>query len=202
MTPDIESETFRSPHLMNPRDSALLIIDFQEKLVPKIINYLTIQWNLKRLIAGANILGVRTVATEQYPHGLGPTAIPIRAALDAVGVGPLPSKTMFSCRECVSALSSLKQQGIEKILLAGIETHVCVAQTGLDLMADGFSVYLALDAVGSRNQLDHETAIRRLENSGAIPTTTEAVLFEWCERAGSESFKQISQLVRQTLVEG
>jgi nicotinamidase-related amidase len=188
----------RSSQLMNARDSALLIIDFQEKLVPKILDGERIEWNILRLIAGAQVLGVTTLATEQYPQGLGRTVAPVLDALAAGGVNQVPSKTMFSCRECAAEISSLTQQGIYKILLVGIETHVCVAQTAFDLIADGFSVYLAIDAIGSRGRLDHETAIRRLENAGAIPTTTEAALFEWCEQAGSDSFRQISQLVRQS----
>jgi isochorismate hydrolase len=137
------------------------------------------------------------MATEQYPQGLGKTVPPILAALHGAGLEQLPAKTMFSCRECVAAIAELKAAGIQNVLLAGIETHVCVAQTGFDLLADGFSVFLAVDAIGSRQSLDHEIAVRRLENAGANPTTTEAALFEWCERAGSESFKRISKLVRQ-----
>lgn len=190
--------TFRSQHMMNCSDSALLIIDFQAKLVPMIQGHERIQWNIRRLIDGAIALGVHISATEQYPQGLGRTVQPILEALANAGVAELPAKTMFSCRELSTAIAELRSAGIRKVLLAGIETHVCVAQTGFDFLADGFSVYLAIDAIGSRHPLDHETAIRRLENAGATPTTTEAALFEWCERAGTESFKRISQLVRQT----
>lgn len=198
MNTDPHDLPFRSPHLMNVHDSALVIIDFQEKLVPKISGFQRIEWNLQRLINAANILRVPIRVTEQYPQGLGKTVSTILDVLGSVPTDPIPAKTMFSCRECIREFASLKAQGVYKILLSGIETHVCVAQTAFDLMADGFSVYLALDAIGSRGQLDHETAIRRMENAGAIPTTTEAALFEWCEKAGSESFKQISQLVRQS----
>jgi nicotinamidase-related amidase len=192
------SLTFRSQHLMNCSDTCLLVIDFQEKLVPSVFEHERIQWNIGRLIQGAQVLGLKVLATEQYPQGLGQTVAPISDSLAAAGVTQIPEKTMFSCRECANAIAGLKLAGLHKVLLVGIETHVCVAQTGFDLMADGFSVYLAVDAIGSRNRLDHEIAIRRLENGGATPTTTEAALFEWCEKAGSELFKRISQLVRQT----
>ena len=92
----------------------------------------------------------------------------------------------------------LVDKGIFKIVLAGIETHVCVLQTALDLLADGFRVYLTVDALGARGRLDHETALRRLESSGAVLTTTETVLFEWCEQAGTDEFRQISSLVKQS----
>jgi nicotinamidase-related amidase len=87
------------------------------------------------------------------------------------------------------------------VLVAGIEAHVCVQQTVLDLLAEGFRVYVAADAIGSRHAIDLDIALRRLEASGAVLTTTEAALFEWCEVAGTPEFKQISALVRETLAE-
>jgi isochorismate hydrolase len=83
------------------------------------------------------------------------------------------------------------------VLLCGIETHVCVGQTALDLLAAGFRVYIAVDAVAARSTLDHETALRRMESSGAVLTTTEAALFEWCIRAGTPEFRQISALAKE-----
>lgn len=188
----------RSPLLMNPQDTALVVIDVQQKLLPHILQHRRIQWNIERLIAGAGLLGVSLLATEQYPQGLGETVPELKKALQAVGVQKATEKLMFSCRQCQSEIAHLLEAGISKVLLTGIETHVCVAQTGLDLMAAGFNVFIAVDAVGSRFALDHETAIRRLENSGAIATTTEAALFEWCEVSGTDTFKEISQLIRQT----
>ena len=191
------AETFRSPLLMNAHDSALVIVDVQEKLVPHIYSHEKIVWNIGRLIAGAQVLDVQTVATEQYPQGLGETVDSIRQPLEKGGFKRIPEKMMFSCRECDATFAQLNKQGIYNLLLTGIETHVCVAQSALDLIAAGFAVYICVDAVGTRNQIDHQTALRRLENSGAFLTTTEAVLFEWCEKAGSTKFKQISQLVRE-----
>lgn len=186
---------FRSPQLMNANDTAVVIIDVQQKLIPLIENHPRIIANINRLIAGASILGLKIVATEQYPKGLGATVADVKDKLTAVGVEAIPEKLMFSCRECAEMLSTLAEQGVTKLLLSGIESHVCVAQTALDCLAAGFSVYVCVDAVGSRALIDHQTALRRLENSGVIPTTTEAALFEWCERAGSDKFKAISKLV-------
>ena len=87
--------------------------------------------------------------------------------------------------------------GIEKILVVGIESHVCIQQTVLDLLSQGFSLFVAVDAVGSQNLEDRDYALRRMESSGATLTTTEACLFEWCETSEAEEFKQISQLAKE-----
>ena len=183
----------RSFQLMNPANAALLVVDVQEKLVPAIVNHPRLVWNICRLIDGAKLLGVNVLATEQYPKGLGPTVSAIRSRLPE-----LPEKTMFSCRECANQIMPLRDAGIEHLLVTGIETHVCVQQSTLDLMAMGFNVLLAVDALGSRAEFDHVTALERMQNCGASVTTTEAALFEWCESASHPQFKAISQLVRQT----
>jgi nicotinamidase-related amidase len=92
----------------------------------------------------------------------------------------------------------LEQKGIAKVLIAGIETHVCVQQTALDLLAAGWSVFVAVDAAGSRFEIDHVTALDRMNSAGATLTTTESALFEWCRVAGTPEFKQISKLARES----
>jgi nicotinamidase-related amidase len=177
---------------MSPDDTALLVIDVQEKLIGLLPEHERIVWNVRRLIDGARILGVALAATEQYPRGLG------RLVADLAGRLPPPvEKIEFSCRGCDEVWTSLRERGVHKILVAGIETHVCVGQTVHDLLADGYRVYVPVDAVGARFAVDHETALRRMESAGATLTTTEAALFEWCERAGTDPFKQISALVRE-----
>ena len=182
----------RSPELMSSNDTAILVVDVQEKLTPLIPGRQRIVWNIRRLIDGANILGVPVVATEQYPKGLGPTVPELAKHLEN-----RPEKLLFSCRECGQIFAPLTERGIHKILVVGIESHVCVQQTVLDLLATGLRVYVAVDAIGARYSIDHETALRRMDASGAVLTTTEAALFEWCEAAGTPQFKQISQLVRE-----
>jgi nicotinamidase-related amidase len=182
----------RSPELMNRDDSALLVVDMQAKLLPLIPGHARIIWNNRRLIDGAKILGVPFAATEQYPQGLGPTTPELAGLLSSI-----PAKTAFSCGECGEIFTAWRDRGIWKILVCGIETHVCVGQTVLDLLGEGFNVYVAADAVGARGQIDHDIALRRMDSAGATLTTTEAALFEWCGRAGSPEFKQISQLVRE-----
>ena len=186
----------RSLSLMSCHNSALLVIDVQEKLIPHIPDHPRIVWNIGRLIQAAGVLSVPVVASEQYPQGLGPTVPEIARHL-----GPTPSKLSFSaggCPELLARLRELMASGTHKLLVCGIEAHVCVMQTALDLMADGFDVYVAVDAVGSRYAVDYQTALGRLDSAGATLTTSEAALFEWCQQAGTPQFKQISQLARQT----
>jgi nicotinamidase-related amidase len=182
----------RSPEQMCVGDTALLVVDVQEKLIPAIADHERIVWNIGRLIDGAKILGVPVGATEQYPQGLGPTVPELARRL-----GEVPSKLTFSCGGCPSLFQLWQDRGIFKVLVCGVECHVCVQQTVLDLLAAGWRVYIAVDAVGSRHEVDYRTALARMDSSGAVLTTTEAALFEWCDAAGTPEFKQISQLVRQ-----
>lgn len=182
----------RSPELMSRDDTAVLVVDVQEKLVPVIADSRRVVWNIGRLIDGANLLGLPVAATEQYPRGLGHTVTELAARLSDI-----PEKLTFSCRECAEIFQRFQQQGRYKILVAGIEAHVCVQQTVLDLLGEGFRVFVAADAIGSRFALDETMAVRRMESAGATITTTEAALFEWCEVAGTPEFKAISRLVQE-----
>ncbi|MHB8902042.1 MAG: hydrolase [Thermoguttaceae bacterium] len=184
----------RSSELMSVGETALLVVDVQEKLVPAIADHRRVVFNTRRLIDGAKILAVPVVATEQYPKGLGPTVPELAGRL-----GPVSDKLAFSCCACQEMFAGLRQQGVHKILVAGIEAHVCVQQTVLDLLGDGWRVYVAVDAVGSRSLLDRDTALRRMDSAGAVLTTTEAALFEWCQVAGTPQFKEISRLVREEM---
>lgn len=181
-----------SPELMSRGDTALLVVDVQERLVPAIADSARVVWNVRRLIDGAKTLGLPVVATEQYPKGLGATVPELAERL-----GPVPSKLTFSCGGCPELFEDLRSRNICKILVCGIETHVCVQQTVLDLLADGWRVYVAADAVGSRFETDCRIALGRMDSAGATITTTEAAIFEWCEIAGTPEFKQISQLARE-----
>jgi len=182
----------RSPELMSADDTALLVVDVQGKLVTLVPGHRRIVWNIRRLIDAADAFGVAKSATEQYPQGLGPTVPELAAKL-----GDIPAKTTFSCGECGDLFRGWAERGIGKILLCGIEAHVCVQQTAFDLMAHGFRTYLAVDAVGSRFAVDYETALRRMDSAGVTLTTTEAAMFEWCGRSGTPAFKQISALVKE-----
>ena len=186
----------RSPLLLGKDDSALLIVDVQTKLVNLIEGNQRLVWNNRRLVDAAGIFEIPILATEQYPQGLGGTVPDLAARLNSVC-----AKTRFSCGECEELFSELMSAGRRKIVIAGIESHVCVMQTALDLLTAGFEIYVVVDAIGSRFTLDHQTAIRRMELAGAFLTTTESVMFEWCEASGTKEFKLISALVRESLDE-
>jgi len=185
-----------SPELMSPKDTGLLVVDVQEKLLAAIPAGRRIVWNVRRLIDGAKILGLPVAATEQYPKGLGATAAELAQRLNSI-----PSKLTFSCGGCPEIFRDFQARGVRKILLTGVETHVCVEQTAFDLLSDGWSVLVAVDAVGSRFEIDYRTALQRMDSAGATLTTTEAALFEWCRVAGTPEFKQISRLAQESAPE-
>jgi nicotinamidase-related amidase len=178
---------------MDRQDTGLLVVDVQEKLIDLIRGHQSLVWNISRLLRGARQLQIPVTATEQYPQGLGTTVSELSKHLEAIS-----EKLTFSCAGCQELFESWREAGVFKILVAGIESHVCIQQTVLDLMANGFQVYVAVDAVGARGQIDHEVALQRMEAAGAVITTTEAALFEWCQVAGTPEFKEISRLVRET----
>jgi nicotinamidase-related amidase len=183
----------RSPELMCRDDTALLVVDVQEKLIGLVPGHRRIVWNIRRLLNAAHVLGVPVAGTEQYPQGLGPT---VRELADKMG--DRPAKVAFSCAACGEIFQRWQESRITRVLVAGIESHVCIQQTVLDLLAAGYRVYVAVDAIGARHAIDHETALRRMEASGAILTTTESAMFEWCQEAGTPQFKEISRLVRES----
>ena len=188
---DLPDEFLRSNELLSHHNSRLLIVDVQEKLLPHLPVADSLVDNCRRLIQGAGILDVEVFATEQYPIGLGGTVPELADLLDSV-----PEKLRFSCAE-VLAWGNAAQEDDDRhqVVVAGIEAHVCVQQTVLDLISQGFRVYVPADAVASRKKLDWKIALERMTLSGAIITTTESVLFEWCEVAGTPEFKQISKLI-------
>ena len=190
---DEKRDYVRNPELLSRNESRLLIIDVQEKLVPKIVNLDKMLANCRMLIQGARILGVPVFATEQYPKGLGKLVPQLAELLDK------PSdKLRFSCAEVLDWGTAAEQADNRfQIVVAGMEAHVCVLQTVLDLLGTGFQVYVAADAVSSRTEFDWKIALDRMAADGATIVTTESVLFEWCEVSGTPEFKQISQLIKE-----
>ena len=187
-----EQLPIRSPLMMSVHNTALMVIDVQQRLIPAIDQSKRLVWNIGRLIDAAKLLNVATVATEQYPNGLGHTVRQLAEKLDNVS-----EKRVFSCRECVELVDEFRKNEIDNLLLVGIESHVCVQQTALDMLSAGFNVFVPIDAVGSRNSIDHETAVNRMQFSGVTVTTTEAAMFELCETSKHPEFKSISKLVQQ-----
>jgi nicotinamidase-related amidase len=179
------------PQRLTARDGALLVVDVQEKLLPLIRYGDLVVANSVRLARAAAALGVPAWATEQYPKGLGPTVAPLAELFPHRA-----DKTTFHCCACGEVLEQLHGRGVRHVTLAGIEAHVCVAQTALELLRMGFRVQVPADAVASRGTMDWEFALRRLEHAGAVVTTTEAVMFEWAESSDHPQFKAISALIK------
>lgn len=184
----------RSHELIGRGESRLLIVDVQEKLMPAIPVRELLGANCRKLIEAAKLFGVPVSATEQYAKGLGPTVPQLRELLDGAAI---PDKVCFSAAECLGwGAAAEHPDGRFQIVVAGIEAHVCVLQTVLDLLSSGYQVFVPADALASRAKLDWKIALRRMAASGAIITTTESVMFEWCAAAGSTEFKQLSQLIK------
>ena len=169
--------------------SMLCVIDVQERLVPAVADGHVVVARCRRLAEGARLLGVPAVLTEQYRKGLGAT-VPALAEL----LPPPLEKLSFSCCGAEGFAAAIAA-GVGQIVLCGLETHVCVAQTALDLLAEGYAVFLAVDAISSRHAIDRDVALRRLVAAGAVPTTSEAVLFEWCRSASHPQFQAVRKLV-------
>lgn len=182
----------RSPLLLSADDSALLVIDVQPKLLALIAGHERIVWNIRRLLDAAAALDVFRGATEQNPAKLGGTHADLAERLTGA-----EGKLAFSCGACANVFGEIRGRELSKLVLAGIETHVCVQQTVCDALAAGLAVYVPVDAIGARHAIDHDTALRRMESYGATLTTTESVLFEWCETADRPEFKRISELIRE-----
>jgi alanine-glyoxylate transaminase/serine-glyoxylate transaminase/serine-pyruvate transaminase len=172
---------------MSALDTGLLVIDVQEKLLPRIHNAGPLLRNLTFLLEAARLLEMTVQATEQYPKGLGPTVTELLASLPE-----RPDKVAFSSCAVPSIVSTFQREARPKVVVAGIETHVCVLHTVLDLLALDFRVFVPVDAVGSRYHLDHDIALRRMEQAGAVLTTAETCVFEWIGGAGHPRFKDVS----------
>jgi nicotinamidase-related amidase len=182
------------PTQMSAGDTGLLVIDVQEKLIHKIHAAAALVRNTAFLIDAARLLDMPVQATEQYPKGLGSTIPELARRLP-----DRADKVAFSCCAIPLVVETFRSSARPKLVLAGIETHVCVQQTALDLLADGFRVYIPVDAVGSRYAVDHDVALRRLDHAGAILTTAETCVFEWVGGAAHPRFKDISRLVQERM---
>lgn len=174
-------------------DSILVVIDVQERLFPHMHEYPALENKLHTLIQGMKVLEVPVIFTEQYVKGLGPTLSTLQPYMNEE---KLPDKITFSCCGDASFMLRMAEDYKENVILCGIESHVCVLQTAIDLRASGRNVLLVSDAVTSRNPLDKAMALERMKAEGVRMGTVESVLFELCGRAGTETFKAISRLVR------
>jgi len=183
----------RHPSVARVDEDLLVVIDCQERLWKVIADAPALEKQLAILARGAGVLEVPTLVTEQYVKGLGPTIPGLR---DAVGGAEVIEKMTFSCGGQPEFDQKVRDHERARVIVCGIEAHICVLQTALDLLADGYQVHVVADAVGTRAPGNREVALRRLENAGAIITCVESVLFEWMERCDVDAFKQIQGLLK------
>ncbi len=172
--------------LLHRDRAALLVVDVQEGFRPY-ASFADVAESCRRLLAGARILQIPALVSEQYPKGLGPTA----PELGIEGEELMIEKTVFSAARA----GGFDLKGRDQAIVCGIETHVCVSQTVHDLLGKDVEVHVPADAVGSRHALDYERGLERLERAGAVVSTVESALFELLERAGTPEFKEVQKLI-------
>ena len=189
------SELFnRLKPLKIDRDDAIFVaIDFQEKLMPAMAEREELETKVVKLVSGMKTLGIPTIVTQQYTKGLGAT---VPAVAEALGEFTPIDKTTFSCMGNEDFLAALENLDRGTVILAGIEAHICVEQTAIDLLRDGYEVALVTDCIQSREPRNRDVAIQRMTRAGAIPTGFESVLYELLGSAKAPEFKAISSLVK------
>jgi nicotinamidase-related amidase len=185
--PDITRYRLRRDELQ------LLIIDVQERLVAAMPEREEVVSNIGHLLALSKMFSIPVVATEQYPRGLGGTVTEIAESMPEMK--PI-DKIEFSCLDQSEVSRRLVAAGRRFVVIVGMEAHVCVLQTCLDLLARGYDVHIVRDAVCSRSVDDKENALEMMRDAGAVITTTETVLFQALGRAGTEEFKAISRRIK------
>lgn len=185
-------EIIRHPKILRKEASSLLVIDIQERILKVINEHERMLENSIKLTKGFKILNIPIYYTEQYPKGLGGTVDIVKKELESEAI----QKMTFSCSGAGELFKDLISKDIRQITVCGIESHVCVQQTVLDLLANGFQVNVAADAVSSRRATDCNFALARMSTHGAEITTTEAILFELLNICGTDEFKSISKIVK------
>ena len=183
----------RHPSLANADDSILVVIDPQEKLVKMIHNREEVVATITKLLRFAGIFDIPIVLTEHYPQGLGYSVDEVKEALS--DYQPI-LKRIFSCFGVPEFAEALAATGRRRLLVVGIETHICVCQTVHDALQEGYRVQVVADGTGTRNRDDHEIALARMRQEGAVVTTSEALIYEVTYRADGEEFKKVLDLVK------
>ncbi len=179
--------------LIRAHDSALLVIDMQERLVPAMLAPARTIRNTRLLLQAARITGVPALLTEQYPHGLGHT---IPEIVKAAGDSPVLPKMHFSCMEDEGFSAAFRGLDRRQAILTGMEAHICVTQTAASLAEDGYEIFVVSDATASRTAESEAACLARLSAAGVSIVTTEMVIFEWLGKAGTDAFRQMLPLIK------
>lgn len=180
--------------LLHKDQSCLLLIDVQEKLTPHVQNPAHLIERCQWLMQLAKEINVPLLISEQYPKGLSTTVAALRALITDEKI---IEKVHFSCFRAPAFKERLQAVNRKQLVLIGIETHVCVLQTALDLQAANYEVFVVVDAVSSRNEIDYKYGLKRMKQAGIQLVTAEMVFFEWVEKAGTAEFKALSKAYLQ-----
>ena len=175
-------------------ETLLLILDIQERLISNIKGNQLLIFNIKKLIDTCNLLNVRIAITEQNPLKLGNT-------LESILEGkryPKFEKMEFSCSQNQSFIEYVNKYNFKNIIVCGIESHICILQTSIELLGKGLNILIPRDAIGSRNEIDHDTAFLRLISSGAVASTTESLICELCKTSSRKEFREISKILKKS----
>ena len=172
--------------------NALLIIDIQEKILAPIHRKDSIIENVQKLLKAYQILDKNIFISEQNPFKLGKT---VPSLLPKVSFNKI-QKMDFSLASSEELLDELNNKKITNLIVCGFETHICIQQTVLEFLQEGYEVLVISDAMGSRNNLDHEISLQRMLNKGATITTTESIIFEICKTSDRKEFKEISNIIK------
>jgi nicotinamidase-related amidase len=174
-------------------NTAAVIVDVQKRLFHYVQEHEHLAVNLITLIRGLQVMAIPVLRTQQYTRGLGPT---VEAVDEALGDVPIIEKISFSCCDEPVFNEALQQTGRRQIVLAGIEAHVCILQTALDLGDAGYTPVVVADCISSRKEHDRQIALERMRSEGIPVVTYESLLFELCRYAGNDTFRAILDLIK------
>ena len=175
-------------------ETLLLIVDVQQKLLKNIKDNKLLVFNIKKLVNTCNLLNIQIAITEQNPIKLGKT---LESIIDD-NEYPIFEKMEFSCIKNKSFINYLNEHNFNNIIVCGIESHICVLQTSIDLLQKGLNILIPRDAIGSRNEIDNDTAFLRLILSGAVASTTESLICELCKTSNRKEFREVSKILKDS----
>ena len=189
-----ENRTNHGQKIILEDETLLLIMDVQQKLISNIKGNKLLVFNIKKLLDICNLLNIRVAITEQNPSKLGKT-------LDSLSDNseyPKFEKMEFSCSKNQHFINYINKYDFKNIIVCGIESHICILQTSIDLLQKGYNILIPRDAIGSRSVVDNETAFLRLILSGAIASSTESLICELCKTADRKEFRQVSKILKKS----
>ena len=189
-----KQQIHNSSKVILENETLLLILDMQEKLISNIKGNQVLIFNIKKLVDACDLMNVSIAMTEQNPIKLGKTLESISKNKEY----PKFEKMEFSCCKKDSFIDYVSENNFKNIIVCGIESHICVLQTSIELLEKGFNILIPRDAIGSRNEMDNDTAFLRLILSGAIASTTESLICELCKTASRKEFREVSKILKKS----